>query len=390
MTTPTERILLVDDDPDLLEALSRQHRKHFELVEACGPGEGLKKLAEDGSFAVVVSDYHMPRMDGVTFLKEARALAPEMVRVMLTGQAELHTAIEAVNKGAIFRFLTKPCDAEIFRSCLDAALEQHRLRHAERVLLEHTVKGSIEVLADVLALANPPAFGRATRIRNYVRHIVTALKLPDRWQYETAALLSQIGCVAIPNDLFERLADGDSLTPEQAAMMDRHPEIARDLLRKIPRLHTVAQIVYHQGQRQAGRPRDANASVELGGRILAAALDFEELLSLGATHKQALDALRKDGRKHHPKVLDALASAQVVATDSAVRLVPLRQAQAGMVLEENVRSKDGQLIVARGHELTNSSLVRLKNYKDLDLLAKKELRVRLAPSNGEGSSTRAA
>lgn len=386
MSSAKKRILLVDDDEDLLEALVRSHRKHYDLVPACGAEEGLRKLEEEGPFCVIVSDYHMPVMNGVAFLEKAQAIDPEVVRVMLTGHADLNTAIDAVNKGAIFRFLTKPCAPETFRGCLDAALEQHRLRHAERLLLEQTLKGSIEVLADVLALVNPQAFGRATRIRKYVRHIVKTLGVPDRWQFETAALLSQVGCVAIPNDLFDRLASGETLTPEQAGMMDRHPEVAKDLLLKIPRLQTVAQMVQHQGQRGPGRIDSIPPLAELGGRILAVTLEFDELLSVGATPKQAIEAIRQDCSRHDKKILDALSQIQSLAKNTNVILLPLGRMQQSMVLDEDVRTKDGKLIVAKGHELTESSLARLQNYGDLDLLAKSDLRVRVAVSeDAEGS-----
>ncbi len=166
-----------------------------------------------------------------------------MIRVMLTGQADLQTAIGAVDRGNIFRFLSKPCDPDDLRACIDATLEQHRLRSAERDLLELTVRGSIEVLSDVLALANPAAFGKAKRIRALVRHIVQHLGLSDGWQYGTAALLSQIGLIAVPDDIVNRLVAGETLPPVQAAIYERHPQVARSLLKKIPRLQAVSEMV---------------------------------------------------------------------------------------------------------------------------------------------------
>ena len=305
MITNRDRILLVDDEQAVLDGLCRQHRKHYTLVPACGSDAGLQAVAEEGPFAVVVTDYQMPGMNGTQFLAKAREHDPDMIRIMLTGQADLQTAIDAVNHGHIFRFLTKPCEPEILRGCLDAALEHCRLRNAERDLLEQTVRGSIEVLADVLALSNPSAFGRATRIRGLVRHVVQHLKLSDGWQYESAALLSQIGCVAVPEDLIDRMAAGEKLPAEQVAMLERHPEVARDLLVKIPRLQGVAEMVYHQ--HSTAEPSDDRAVV-LGGRMLAAALNFDEYLSVGATRNQALDALNKTEGKYDKGVLEALAS----------------------------------------------------------------------------------
>lgn len=377
MPALSDRILLVDDDQAVLDALCRQHRKHYPLTAACGPEAGLAAISSDGPFAVVVTDFQMPGMSGTQFLTKARALDPDMIRMMLTGQVDLKTAIEAVNCGNVFRFLTKPCDPEVFRGGLDAALEQYRLRHAERLLLEGTVKGTIEVLAEVLALANPAAFGRATRVCSYVRHIVEQLKLPNAWQYETAALLSQIGCVAIPNDVFDRMEAGDPLAPDQLAMIERHPALARDLLKRIPRLHSVAEMIYLQ---RASEPRAAtDGSVQAGGRILAAALDFEALISRGATARAALDALRSTGKTFDKSVLDALATADVLNQGSTTKLVALSRFQIGMVLDEEIRNKDALLIVPRGHEVTESSLTRIRNYAALKQLPKLEFLVLSSP-----------
>lgn len=384
MSTISDRILLVDDEQAVLDALCRQHRKRYKLTPACGAGAGLKAIAEQGPFAVLVTDYQMPWMNGTQFLVKAMDLAPDTVRIMLTGQADLRIAIEAVNQGHIFRFLTKPCEPAIFQAGLDAALEQYQLRHAERLLLEHTVRGSIEVMAEVLALANPTAFGRSTRVRHYVQHIVTSLKLPDAWQYETAALLSQIGCVAIPNDLFDRILTEGSLPPDQTAMLERHPQIASDLLSKIPRLQTVAEIIRYQRARPPACAA-VDRAVLIGASILSAALDFDDLITLGAEPEQALGALRAEGGKYKRRVLDALATAEVFTGRTDVRLVSLSQLQVGMTLEEEVRNSKGTLLVSRGHEVSEGSLERFRNYATLKLLAKAEFRVRM-PDCGAGAT----
>ena len=104
----SNKILIVDDDPNLLAAVQRQLRKLYAIETAIGPEEGLKAISEQGPFAVIVSDYRMPVMDGIQFLSRVRQLAPDSVRMMLTGNADLQTAVDAVNEGSIFRLLTKP------------------------------------------------------------------------------------------------------------------------------------------------------------------------------------------------------------------------------------------------------------------------------------------
>src|SRR4030042_1602116 len=104
---------------------------------------GLEKVAKGASYAVIVSDLRMPGMDGIHFLARARELVPDSVRIMLTGFADLQTAVDAVNPGHIFRFPTKPCEPQVLEIALEMGVSQYRLVMAEKELLEETLRGSI-------------------------------------------------------------------------------------------------------------------------------------------------------------------------------------------------------------------------------------------------------
>uniref|UniRef100_I2PWJ7 histidine kinase n=1 Tax=Desulfovibrio sp. U5L TaxID=596152 RepID=I2PWJ7_9BACT len=136
------KVLFVDDDKAVLDALRRGLCRRYDVATALGPGEGLRVLAEAGPFAVVVSDLRMPGMDGVAFLQRAKELCPTAVTVMLTGHGDLTAAMGAVNEGRIFRFLTKPCPVPILSRALDAALEQYRLAAADKELLRMTLENA--------------------------------------------------------------------------------------------------------------------------------------------------------------------------------------------------------------------------------------------------------
>lgn len=123
----SDKILFVDDEQHLLDAMRRQFRGRFNVFTALGGHEGLRILKSDGPFAVIVSDYKMPLMNGLEFLERSREASPDSVRIMLTGYAEHQTAIDAVEKGHVFHFLTKPCDSETLSGALTAALELHQL-----------------------------------------------------------------------------------------------------------------------------------------------------------------------------------------------------------------------------------------------------------------------
>lgn len=159
---------------------------------------------------------------------------------MLTGNAETETAIEAINEGNIFRFLIKPCAKEMMAKTITAALMQYRLITAEKQLLEQTLSGCLQVLSEVLSLVNPAAFSRAERARRYIHHVVTAMKLGNPWQYEVAAILSQLGCVTLAPETIESVYRGDTLSPADQTQYDAHPKVAFELLSKIPRLEPTA------------------------------------------------------------------------------------------------------------------------------------------------------
>lgn len=118
------RILFVDDDYRVAEAYKRILRKEFLIETALGGEQGLEAIINQGPFDVIVSDLRMPHMDGNEFLSRVKEMAPESIRIMLTAHADLETAIEAINKGNIFRLLTKPCAPEMLAEALDEALEQ--------------------------------------------------------------------------------------------------------------------------------------------------------------------------------------------------------------------------------------------------------------------------
>ena len=169
MTKPS--ILCVDDEPNVVSGLAMQLRRDYEVVGASSGAEGLARLREraggpeDRAFAAIVSDMRMPEMDGASFLAEAREVAPDATRLLLTGHSEFDAAIRAVNEGGLFRFLLKPCPPDELRVALRDAVEQHRLVVSERVLLEQTLRGSVRTLLEILAMTHPAAFGRAERVR---------------------------------------------------------------------------------------------------------------------------------------------------------------------------------------------------------------------------------
>jgi response regulator RpfG family c-di-GMP phosphodiesterase len=362
----SERILCVDDEPKVLSAFQRQLHDQFDLVTAASGAEALNAIASSGPFAVVVSDMRMPGLDGIHFLSEVKKRAPDSVRIMLTGFADLQTTVEAVNEGNIFRFLTKPCAPEALARALQAGVAQYRLVTAEKELLEKTLRGAIKVLAEVLSLTNPVAFGHASRVQRLVSKVCKYLQVERSWQIEIAAMLSQIGCVTVPPDALEKAYRGEALQAQEIQMLEAHPGIGGDLIRNIPRLEEVARIVAYQKKcfDGSGVPRDDvhGVDIPLGARILKAATDHDALKWSGCTDYSALVELRKRPRLYDPAVLGALEVVTATGQPFEVREFALKEVRLYAVLAEDVKTPDGCLLISKGQEVTPSVHRLLCNY----------------------------
>ena len=225
------RVLLVDDDPNILSAYTRTLRKRFCFDTALGGEEALALIQGGDPYAVILSDMRMPVMDGIQFLAQARVLAPDTVRIMLTGNADQQTAIEAVNQGNIFRFLTKPCDPETLALSLDAAVKQYELVTAEKELVEGTLKGTLELLVELLAVADPVATSRAQALSPLAQKIAGVLELESPWVAGAAATLSQIGALTLPPGVLGRARAGEPVSGPEAEAVRRLPEISAGLIR---------------------------------------------------------------------------------------------------------------------------------------------------------------
>jgi len=356
-TKQPEKLLCVDDEPAVLEGLKLQLRRSCEVVTATGAMAALDILGKDSSIAVILSDMRMPGMNGAAFLSYSRKLVPDATRMLLTGQADVDSAIAAINEGRIFRFLSKPCSAETLLSSVDAAIVQHRLVTAERVLLEQTLHGSVNALAEVLALSKPELFGRANRIKKHVSAMVAALKLPNRWEIEVAAMLSPLGTIILPDQTAEKIRAGAELTEQENAMTARVPHVTEQLLAKIPRLEGVREILSEHA-----RPYKHNTSMSIGARLLRIAVDFDILESRGATPNFALDTMR--GRTDYD--MNLLATFQElfgsVEQRPVVKELPASAVKIGMVLASDVHLQTGVVLVSRGFEVTESFLERLSNF----------------------------
>lgn len=388
---PLPRILCVDDEPDVLGAIARVLRREFDVVTAHSGRAGLDIIERDRTFAAVVSDLRMPGMGGVKFLTEVRQIAPDSVRLLLTGQADLDAAVGAVNQGQIFRFLLKPYQATSLMSAVHDAVEQHRLITAERELLEKTVAGSIKALVDLLAITKPDTFGRAIRLKRYVEKIAEDIGRENYWALSVSALLSQVGYIIVPESTINRAQRGERLTTQEEQLLYRLPTFAEQLVNSIPRLEPVRQILRLQNE----PARNVDPDVLLDAAILQATMAFDTLEARGMPSRDIVASLERSGR-FNVLVLDSIRrlcglpappsiklaiSAQnegaeplfgdtehvveahhgIGDSGAHVLVMPLSQVDVGMYFADDVRSANGVLLVARGQEVTESLVQRVRN-----------------------------
>ena len=360
------RILCVDDDSNLLDGLTRSLRGHYRVETATDATVALENLRTVEPYSVVVSDQRMPRMDGVTFLSNIRGIAPATVRVLLTGQADMESAIAAVNEGNIFRFLTKPCSTTVMLKALSDCIEQHRLILAEKVLLEQTLRGSIKALIDILSLANPIAFGRATRVRRSIEQLLTCFEIRECWPVEVAAMLSQIGCVTLPPATVEKLYGSHPLNPAEQDMVDRMPAFVDKCLSNIPRIEPVREILrlYPRQFNPNGSAVGLASELPWGARALRLALDLDSLESGENRADYPFAILRGRVGCYDLTILDSFAKLRGDSQDVRMLELQIRELAIGMVFGEDLKSPSGVLLVARGQEVTAGLLERLRNFPD--------------------------
>jgi hypothetical protein len=339
-------------------------------------------------------------MDGVELIKYVRKNAPDTVRVLQSGQADLAVAVRAINEGQLFRFVIKPCKPAELLAVVGSAVEQHRLITAERDLLEKTVTASIGAMVDLLAITQPTSFGRASRLKRYCEAVAGERGLRRHWALGVAALLSQVGFIIVPPETASRAHRGERLTVEERALLAKLLPFAEQLVGSIPRLDAVRAILRLQYGGSEGLLVDEECRTSAS--ILRAVIAFDGLERAGHASLAAIDKLESTNL-HDPSSLNALrrmcggtvedgacsdaAEALVesgqdlsdrkpssqcieaVATSNHIRntaihevIIPLSAVQVGMSFAADVVAANGVLLVARGQTATASLVLRIANY----------------------------
>ncbi len=365
------RILFVDDEPNLLAALSRSLRKLFTFDTALSGTEALQMIDRHGPYAVVVADQTMPGMSGVELLEAVREASPDTVRIMLTGNADQKSAVDAVNRGAVFRFLNKPCPPEVLVPALETALKHYELVTTERELLEGTLAGSVQVLTEVLGMVAPDVLGRSQRLRDSIGTFAKHLGLDPVWEYEVAASLALIGYASLPVIVLRKLSAGTDLLPDEAELVRHTPEVGSNLVSSIPRLAAVSQMILYQNKDFTGTgvPADSVAgdAIPIGARMLRILNDRLTLELDGVVKQNALVALRDRRGSYDPALLEQCFEcfptflSNALSSEIPVVYKHLDELAPGQVLVSEIKLTANVTLVAAGERLTKMIIQRIHN-----------------------------
>lgn len=361
----TDRILFVDDEPNILQGFQRSLRNRFDVSVAESGADALQLVENSEKFAVIVADMQMPGMNGAMFLGAVRKLSPDSTRLMLTGNADQQTAIDAINQGDIFRFINKPCHIEELIQLLESGVNQFRLKQNEDEILNNTLKGSINALSEVLALTRPDIFGRTARLQKLFALTLTRLGIQADWELESLPLLCHVGYIVLPDTIIEKIVAGKELSEMEHKTFSTHPDAASDLLKKIPRLEGLADCLKYQskGFDGSGEPAggDIGDAIPFGARLLKAITDFTET-ELTSSTELAMVRLKQQSQLYDPEILSALFESVNTQDLRQVREVEIKQLRAGMTVACDIMTKQGTLLLSKGQDITDPVVNRLLNF----------------------------
>lgn len=414
--TPQSTLLFVDDEPSILSALRRLFRPHgYRILVAESGRAGLELLASE-PVDLVISDMRMPEMDGAHFLKEVRTHWPNIIRILLTGYADMTSTVAAINEGEIYRYISKPWDDNeillVVREALDrqrlvaenqrlteltqqqnetlkalnAGLEQkvaERTQAVQQALneLKKTFMATVQVCAGLVELragqAAQQLAGHGRRVAEHARNVAKRMQLPEAEVQNAmlSGLLHDIGKIGLPDDLLAR--PFNLLPPEQRAQVMKHAAQGQQLLMPIEKLRDVALIIrhHHENYDGTGYPDHLQGmAIPMGARILAAVNDYDAL-QIGTLVQRPLKAaealtflIDNRGKRYDPMVVDAFAAYLAESRKSKVSELPVRplHLKPGMVLSRELNHHDGFLLLAQGSSLTPDIITQLIKLESTD------------------------
>lgn len=350
------RVLCVDDDERLLAGLELRLRRTFDVVTATSAADALARLDRSAPFSVVVSDMRMPSADGTRFLSAIRRVAPETTRILLTGQADVASAIAAVNEGEIFRFLLKPIEAPQLIPVIEEAVARHRAILAQQTVTEDVLRGAVDLIVASMATLAPHLSMQCARARSLVAEVAASATPKQAWIAELATVLIHLSLARVDADVSQRWRARLPLSPEEVQRVDAALHETMSLLRHIPQseplIDAITTIAPGINGRAWGSP-PANASMAI--RIMHLVMQFDASLQRGIRSSDTIAAMRAHAAPDDLPLIAMLALAPSKLDPGTIR-GPLGRVLPGRRITHDVRLPNGILFLPKGHDVTMETL----------------------------------
>ncbi len=360
-----EKILFVDDEPNILMAIQRQLHNLYHIETADNGKKAIQLIHDNGPFAVAVVDMRMPGMDGVTLLKNIKEISPDTTRMMLTGNADIATAIQAINEGSIFRFMQKPWAGDQLIQCLNSGIRQYQLTRVEKDILEKTLYSTVKVLLDILSLTNPVSFSKTQRLLTYGKHIINNMQLENAWQYEIALMLSQIGTIVIPTELLLKQYSNANLTDEEIDILLQHPQVSQKLIEKIPRLQNIAKMILFQNQALSELKENekvTNQIILFGAQLIKISVDLDRMFIKEISLSNAIQDMLSKPLIYLENFVTSLEDYHIKTMDNVIKLITVDKLDSFMVTAQNIEDIHGRVLLAKDQEISVATIEYLKTF----------------------------
>jgi putative nucleotidyltransferase with HDIG domain len=318
----TYKILLVDDEPSNLRLLERLFRRDYHVLAASSGAEALDLLNRH-DVALLITDQRMPGMTGIELLKKAAELRPHMVRIILSGYADMSALVEAINCGQVYRYLTKPWSNDDLRLTVERGIEHYESNKSRfelelanqrlKLQLQHMTRGVARAIADSLEAKDEHIYGHARRVSGYATAIGRRMRLSVQSleSISLAAFLHDIGKIGTPDRI---LLKPSALNDEERDVLQQHSERGARILASVPDMDEVATAVRHHHEHfdGSGYPEKlAGDQIPLVSRIILVADAYDAMTSprpfrQAYGHETALERLRAEsGLSFDPQVVEA-------------------------------------------------------------------------------------
>lgn len=353
-----ETILIIDDDLLNLTVLSDLLKPSYNVKVAKNGETALIEAVKEPKPDLILLDIIMPDISGYEvcrMIKETNSLkdVPVLFTSSLTNTTDV---VKGFDTGAV-DYITKPFKPEEVFARVEVHLELRRTKKEVQSLLGKTLTGSVRLMLDLLVMTQPQLVQQSYRIRRYAKEILNRIGYDpqDAWCIEVAAMLSQIGCIALEKPLMDKVVAGMQLTKEENEEYWKFPELGAKLLENIPRMEKTAAIIRHQATGY-DKESDWDPIVALGSDLLNILRLFEQRLSYNEDAMTAIQKVQQQLFRTSPQLFRVFREILMEQPENNAIEKRVPELKAGMVISESVYRRDGSVLLTKGTELNENLL----------------------------------